>query len=145
MSLVLGALAGCLGESRDTANLAVSNAVQYQGPTCSCCDRYGSYLDRHLITSLETVETNDLSGVKREHGVHPDLWSCHTVDLDGFIVEGHVPVGVIEEALDSRGTIDGIALPGMPVGSPGMGGVQLRSWEIFAIDSDGSYTHHTDR
>lgn len=146
VSTVVGALAGCLDRATTADHLPmVSQATQYQGPQCACCDVYATYLEEHLPVSLETRIEHDLTGLKRAQGIHRDIWSCHTTVLDGFIVEGHVPVAVIEQAIDDTPSIAGIALPGMPAGSPGMGGEKRDTWQFFAIHTDGSYAHHSER
>jgi len=77
------------------------------------------YLRKHGFT-VDDRETNDLTAVKRKLGVPPTLASCHTGTVDGYVVEGHVPADVIEKLLRDRPKVVGIAVPGMPVGSPGM-------------------------
>nr|WP_049920151.1 DUF411 domain-containing protein [Halobiforma nitratireducens] len=136
-------VAGCLGDGGgdgdpdidewDDGPLAVTTATQYQGPNCDCCDAYAAYLDDHLESDLETVVTDDLTDVKAEHGIDRSLQSCHTVDLDGTIVEGHIPVAVVASALADD--IEGIALPGMPAGSPGMGGQKTEEWTVYELEA----------
>ena len=139
------ALAGCLGSdaSRDewTADetLAVDHAVQYNAPNCSCCDEYAAYLDGHLEFELATSDRDDIESVKRERGVPSDLDSCHTVEIGDYVIEGHMPVEVIMTVLDQTPDIAGIALPGMPSGSPGMPGDKDGEWTVYAFDQDGVY------
>jgi hypothetical protein len=72
--------------------------------------------------------------IKAERGVPEGAWSCHTAVVAGYVVEGHVPAEAIEALLAQRPPIDGIALPAMPDGSPGMPGVKAAPFEILAID-----------
>lgn len=137
-ALVSLGVAGCLdagGADRwDTdATLSVSNAHQYSARGCSCCERYAPYVQDHLATTLETSVPDDLAAVKRRYGVPVELQSCHTLVLDEYVVEGHVPVAVIAKVLDEAPAIDGLALPGMPAGSPGMGGEQTEPFTFYAI------------
>lgn len=138
-------LAGCLGgnTSHDEwvvdETLDVGHAVQYNAPNCDCCDEYAAYLDDHLDVDLSVTEPDDIESVKRERGVPGALDSCHTVDIDEFVVEGHMPVAVITTALDQDLDVAGIALPGMPRGSPGMPGEKNREWTVYAFDRDGAY------
>ncbi len=90
------------------------------------------YLQENGIT-VETVMVDDTATIKEEHGVPEDLWSCHTTILDGYYIEGHVPIDVVLKLLDERPPIDGIALPGMPSGSPGMDGEKDGPWVIYAV------------
>ena len=83
---------------------------------------------------VRPVETADMAAMKQSMGVPQEVWSCHTAVIDGYIVEGHVPIDAIEDLLRERPPIDGIALPGMPEGSPGMGGVKAGPLEILAVN-----------
>lgn len=131
-------LAGCTEETGsdgwDLAEpLAVSEAHQYSGEGCSCCSRYASYLDANIDGSLAETVPDDVSAVKRRLGVPDQYRSCHTVAIDGYAVEGHVPAAAIGTLLDEAPAIDGIALPGMPAGSPGMGGQLEGSLTVYAL------------
>ena len=89
--------------------------------------------------TVESIEEADVSAFKEARGAPRDVWSCHTAVIDGYTVEGHVPVEAIEDLLADRPDIDGIALPGMPPGSPGMSGEKAAPFEVLAID-DGTIT-----
>jgi hypothetical protein len=88
---------------------------------------------------VETIDmTNDaLSALKESKGITQELASCHTAEISGYIIEGHVPADVIEELLQEKPDIVGLALPGMPPGSPGMGGESQAPLEILAFDQQG--------
>ena len=141
-------VAGCLGDNTDEweadATLPATTAVQYQSPGCDCCDAYAGYLDDHLDTDLETDVLDDLEAIKAERNIDEHLRGCHTVDLDGYVVEGHVPVEVIATLFEGEPEIDGIALPGMPAGSPGMGGSKSGTWTIYELDADGDAGVYTE-
>ncbi len=132
---------GCLGSNTDewsvNGNLAVDDAIQYQGPSCSCCDAYAEYLDDHLSGELRTETVDHVGAHQASRGVPPDLRSCHLVEIDGYMIVGHIPVKIIEELLETEPTLQGIALPGMPAGSPGMGGSKDGTWKIFGY-ADGA-------
>jgi hypothetical protein len=120
-------------ESADSASS--DDVLVYRTATCACCAEYEDYLQEEGFTvHVEVVD--DIAPVKQEFGVPREAWSCHTAFIDGYLVEGHVPVAVIERLLDDRPDIDGIALPDMPPGSPGMGGERAGPWEILSIDGD---------
>jgi hypothetical protein len=110
----------------------------YRSPTCSCCHEWEAYMRSHGWT-VRSVETDDMTAIKRGHDLPDATWSCHTAIIDGYVVEGHVPIAAIEDLLAKRPAIDGIALPGMPAGSPGMPGVQAGPLQVLGID-DGSAT-----
>ena len=87
------------------------------------------------------VERNedDLAPVKRRHGVPPALESCHTALVDGYVIEGHVPADLIERLLRERPKVVGLAVPGMPAGSPGMEspGTPPEHYQVLAFDRGG--------
>lgn len=89
--------------------------------------------------TVHSMPMDDMAAVKRERGLPQASWSCHTAVIDGYVVEGHVPIEAIEALLADRPAIDGIALPGMPAGSPGMSGQREGPLEVLAI-SDGVTT-----
>ena len=131
-------LAGCLGSPSEgqwgiEGTLAVTNSQQFSSPGCSCCGQYASYLQEFLGTTLRETETEDVTALKRRHGIPAELQSCHTLVLDEYVVEGHVPAEVIATMFDDEPAIDGIALPGMPAGSPGMGGTKSDTFTVYAL------------
>lgn len=95
--------------------------------------------------NVEKVDvTNDeLYNVKAQLGVDPLLASCHTAEIEGYIIEGHVPYDVIEQLLQERPALAGLAIPGMPQGSPGMSGELEGPMEILAFDQDGEVWVYT--
>jgi hypothetical protein len=93
------------------------------------------YLQENGVT-VETVMVDDTAAIKEEHYIPEDLWSCHTTIVDGYYIEGHVPIDVVLKLLEEQPAIDGIALPGMPSGSPGMGGEKDGPWVIYAVTGD---------
>jgi hypothetical protein len=105
----------------------------HSAPGCDCCGGWEEYMTSHGY-AVESAEEADLSAFKEARGVPRDAWSCHTAVIDGYTVEGHVPLEAIEDLLIERPDIDGIALPGMPPGSPGMSGEKQAPFEVLAID-----------
>ena len=79
-----------------------------------------------------------MGAIKERYGVPRNLESCHTEIIGGYFVEGHMPIEAIEKLLSERPDIRGIALPGMPSGSPGMPGPKTEPWTIYAVNKDGS-------
>jgi hypothetical protein len=90
--------------------------------------------------AVKAVDVVDVPGLKKQHGVPPELQSCHTAIVDGYVIEGHVPVSAIEELLAERPLIVGLAVPGMPVGSPGMEveGADPQPYDVLAFDAQGN-------
>jgi len=93
--------------------------VVTKDPTCGCCSGWADHI-RTAGFPVEVIETADLSGIKARLGVPPELASCHTAEIAGFVIEGHVPASAVKRLLHGRPEARGLAVPGMPVGSPGM-------------------------
>ena len=111
----------------------------YKSPECGCCEGHASHLRRHGFT-VTSKPTNELAEISRKAGVPPDLQGCHTAFIGDYVVEGHVPVEAINKLLAERPAIKGIALPGMPDGSPGMPGPKAGPFVIYAIGQNGQST-----
>lgn len=105
----------------------------YKNPQCGCCDGHAAILEQQGYR-VKVVTTDALATVKTMAGVPPQLESCHTILVDGYVVEGHVPVSAIKKLLTERPAVRGIALAGMPQGSPGMSGEKTAP---FVIESFG--------
>jgi len=90
--------------------------------------------------SVQVEDVKDLNAVKEEHEVPMALQSCHTAIVDGYVIEGHVPVSEINRLLTEKPDIDGLAVPGMPVGSPGMevDGMAAQPYDVIAFRTNGS-------
>ncbi|MGH8197806.1 MAG: DUF411 domain-containing protein [Steroidobacteraceae bacterium] len=112
---------------------AATQAMLYKNPNCGCCEEHASYLRGHGY-AVKVIETHDLDGLKRRHGVPEELFGCHTIEIGGYVVEGHVPAGALARLLRERPAIRGISLPGMPAGSPGMIGRKREAFKIYVID-----------
>lgn len=110
----------------------------YNSPSCGCCGIYGGYADNSLEMKVVNMEDQTLATFKDEQGIPKELRSCHTMMVEGYFVEGHVPMEAIEKLLAERPDIKGIALPGMPSGTPGMPGPKREPWVIYAVNNDGS-------
>ena len=113
------------------------HATLYKNPQCSCCEGYAAYL-RGNGFEVEVKPTNDLAEISSKAGVPEKLQGCHTMFVDGYVVDGHVPVTVIRKLLSERPAIAGITLPGMPEGAPGMTGSKHGPFTIYAVTKDGA-------
>ncbi|MEX2180692.1 MAG: DUF411 domain-containing protein [Gemmatimonadaceae bacterium] len=91
----------------------------YKSAACGCCTSWVDHARASGFT-VRTVDTEDLASVKQELGVPPALASCHTVVVGAYVVEGHVPADDVKRLLAEKPSVRGIAVPGMPIGSPGM-------------------------
>lgn len=109
-----------------------SEAVLYKDSACSCCNGYIAYL-REAGIDVDAVNTDDIVAIKEKHKVPEDMYSCHTMIIGGYVVEGHVPLVALNRLLAQKPDIAGIALPGMPSGSPGMPGPKTEEFVIYVI------------
>ncbi len=121
-----------LTSTTNTSALQGLTATVYKSPTCGCCAGYVEFLEENGVT-VNAVDTNDLAQVKTENGVPYAAQSCHTTLIDGYVVEGHVPLAALEKLLSERPEISGVALPGMPTGTPGMAGSQVGVLEVVSF------------
>ncbi|MGR3436226.1 MAG: DUF411 domain-containing protein [Shimia sp.] len=103
-----------------------------KSPTCGCCTAWAD-LARQAGYAVETVDVDDVSPLKTRLGVPEALWGCHTVEVEGYVVEGHVPFPAVARLLRERPQIVGIAAPGMPMGSPGMGWDPAARYDVIAF------------
>jgi hypothetical protein len=122
--------AGILGAAPSAAGS--EEAILYKNPQCGCCEGYADYL-RENGFEVTVKPTHDLPLLHRQYGVPEPLVGCHTTLLDGYVVEGHVPINAVLRMLTGRPHIKGISLPGMPAGSPGMSGEKAAPFTIYEI------------
>jgi hypothetical protein len=109
----------------------------YKSPTCGCCSKW---IDHVREAGFEVTAANvaDVSVYKQEYGVPPSLSACHTGIVEGYVIEGHIPADDIIRLLRERPEVAGLAVPGMPMGSPGMETPSPVRYETLAFRKDGS-------
>jgi hypothetical protein len=107
-------------------------ATLYKNPQCGCCEGHAQYL-RGFGWQVTVIPTHDLNAIKADNGVPEPLAGCHTMLVDGYVIEGHVPIATLNRLLTEKPAIKGISLPGMPAGSPGMGGEKEGPFTIYEI------------
>ena len=103
--------------------------IVHRDPSCGCCGAWAEHL-RRAGFPVKIVETSNLNVIKQRRGVPVDLVSCHTAEVAGYVVEGHVPAGAIRRLLAEKPQAAGLAVPGMPIGSPGMEGGAPDTYEV---------------
>lgn len=113
------------------------HATLYKNPQCGCCENYAAYLRQNGF-DVEVKASNDLAEISSKAGVPSEYEGCHTTFIEGYVVDGHVPIKAIEKLLKERPAIAGITLPGMPMGSPGMGDDPTKSFTVYAVTKDGA-------
>lgn len=102
----------------------------YKSPTCGCCSHWIEHMRSHGF-AVTALDVDDVSTIKRQYGVPDAAGSCHTALVGGYVVEGHVPASAVKRLLTEKPKVAGIAVPGMPAGSPGM---EVPSGRVDAYD-----------
>jgi len=110
---------------------AATAITVHKSPTCGCCEKYVDYL-RENGFAVKAVNESDMDAIKKRHGVS-HVASCHTALVEGYVVEGHVPVAAIRKLLKDKPALVGISAPGMPMNSPGMGEMKKGTLTIYAV------------
>lgn len=117
----------------------------YKTPTCGCCGKWVDHM-RAAGFKVVTEDMDDLTETKTTLGVNPNLASCHTAVVDGYVIEGHVPADQVQRLLKERPKVVGLAVPGMPMGSPGMEmGGEKDSYEVLTFDKQGKTAVYAKR
>lgn len=130
-------LAACGARNGETTTAAPERTggmagTLYRQKGCSCCATYAKYLgDNGFDVQMKTVD--DLGPVRARYGIPDAAVGCHTSDIDGYVVEGHVPVEAIRRLLSERPELDGISVIGMPTNSPGMGDPNGKPLPVLAF------------
>jgi hypothetical protein len=119
----------------------------FKTPTCGCCTKWIDHL-RAAGFRVDATELPDLTAIKAANGVPPQLASCHTALVDGYVIEGHVPASDLKRLLKDRPAVSGLAVPGMPMGSPGMEHPDPRrhqTYDVMSFGADGLKVFSTHR
>jgi hypothetical protein len=141
-SLVTGLLAGALlAYSRPLGAQDLPKIVVTKDPTCGCCAGWVDHL-RQAGFSAEVIETSEINRVKVRLGVPQDLASCHTAEIGRYVIEGHVPADAIKRLLAEKPAAKGLAVAGMPMGSPGMEmeGMAPETYDVVLFGPSGRKT-----
>jgi hypothetical protein len=111
----------------------------HKDPTCGCCSGWVQHLQQAGF-GTKVIDTRDLDAVKHRLGVPDDLAACHTAEVAGFIIEGHVPAAALKRLLAEKPNAKGLAVPGMPIGSPGMEGGKPEKYDVILFGAKGQRT-----
>jgi hypothetical protein len=132
---LLLALAACANAAQ------AASYTMFRDPGCGCCEEWAKHVRHGMEAEVAVQESADMAAVKNERGVPAELRSCHTMVVDGYVIEGHVPAADIQRLLAERPAgVDGLAVPGMPIGSPGMEvGNRTQPFQVIAF-GDGGYS-----
>jgi len=119
-------------------SLRAATITVFKDPNCGCCKSWVEHLRKHGFTVIAR-DTADVDAVKRTARVPQSLYSCHTAFVNGYVIEGHAPAADIERLLTEKPKVAGIAVGGMPAGSPGMEvGSRADRYDVIAFNRDGS-------
>ena len=110
----------------------------YKESNCGCCGLYTNYLRSNGKLNVDVNDMLNVGAIKNDLGVPMSLQSCHTTKIGSYFVEGHIPLEAINKLMAEKPDILGIAMPGMPSGSPGMPGVKTNDFVVYAVNKDGS-------
>lgn len=117
---------------------AAAAITVFKDPNCGCCKEWIEHLRKHAF-AVTARDTNDVAAIKRSGRVPPQLVSCHTAFVNGYVIEGHVPAEDIRRLLAQKPRIAGLAVAGMPIGSPGMEvGNRKDKYDVIAFKRDGT-------
>jgi hypothetical protein len=120
------------GPTKTNTQVRFNAKVYKTDEACRCCDKYFDYLEGKGV-GLEVIETKDMQSIYEKYNIPHEMQSCHTILLDDYFIEGHVPMEAIEKLLSESPEIDGITLPGKPYGAPGMRGAKTGKFTIYAL------------
>ncbi|MBF6647167.1 DUF411 domain-containing protein [Methylobacter sp. BlB1] len=113
--------------------------VVYRSPTCSCCGKWLEHLKQNNF-NVKDIVTDEVQAIKGKYGVPNEMASCHTALVNGYVIEGHVPANDINALLKTKPKVVGIAVPGMPAGTPGMEmGGRKDPYQVVSFDSEKHY------
>lgn len=108
----------------------------YKDPSCGCCKSWIEHLIKHGYR-VDSKDTPEMTEIKRTLGVPDRLSACHTAVVNGYLIEGHVPATDIARLLKEKPKVAGLAVPGMPMGSPGMEGPRTQHYQVLSFDKAG--------
>ena len=135
-ALALALVAPVGAQTAKKAQPAAQPIVVYKTATCGCCTKWVDHLKAAgFAPTVHTLQTMDEAPVRKQ--IPAQLRSCHTATLEGYLVEGHVPADVIHKLLKEKPRVQGIAVPGMPAGSPGMESNQPERYDVVTFDATG--------
>lgn len=137
---VLGLTAALLAFPDSATSAAETVVLVHKDPDCGCCSGWVRHLKEAGFT-VTIEETADLHAVRKRLRVPADLAACHTAEADGYVIEGHVPAAALRRLLKERPNAVGLAVPGMPLGSPGMEGSRVDPYNVVLFDATSRRTY----
>ena len=130
-TLIYGGFAAMLTGPVFAASLTV-----YKSPTCGCCEDWVSHMQESGF-EVTVIDRENMHPIKQRVGVKPELASCHTALIDGYVIEGHVPAADVRQLLEQKSAVRGLTIPGMPQSAPGMD-IPGTPYEVLSFDNAGN-------
>jgi len=145
--IIVATLAACLLVTVAIGWQALSqrgpSVTVYKSPTCGCCTKWADML-KEAGFEVDAQNVTNMREIKEEYGIDRAISSCHTAIVEGgYIVEGHVPIDLIKKLVEEKPDIKGLAVPGMPIGSPGMEGPNAQPYDVLAFGEEGTSVYAT--
>lgn len=142
-------LAVLLSFAAPSAAMAAADIAVHRDPGCGCCEQWANQVRRQFVRRVVLIDDNRRAAFQRAKGVPQRLSSCHTAIIDGMVFEGHVPIADMKRILaQSPRGVTGLAVAGMPMGSPGMEvrGQAAQPYDVIAFGPSGQrvFAHHGD-
>ncbi len=144
VALLSGFVAGLMIMTTNIHAAEMSEIEVYKSPTCGCCSAWVDHLKENGI-KVKTYDVNEMADIKKMAGIPMDMQSCHTALVNDYLIEGHVPADLIKKMVNEKPDIRGLAVPGMPMGSPGMEGHKKDDYEVLTMEKDGSHKVYAKR
>jgi hypothetical protein len=113
------------------------NMTVWKSPNCGCCTNWVAHMRRNGFNVIET-ETDDIGKIKKQSAIPERLQACHTAKVGDYVIEGHVHAKEVKRLLKTKLAAHGLAVPGMPSGSPGMENGQYDHYDVLLFKRDGS-------
>jgi hypothetical protein len=118
--------------------------VVYKDPNCGCCHNWVEIMTQSGF-EVSVTDTANMAAIKTRYGVPAKAGSCHTAIVGGYVIEGHVPADLIRKVLKEKPPVKGLAVPGMPMGSPGMEGARKDAYDVLTFDRMGKTAVYAKR
>ena len=124
-------------EETEPAYSGTKEITVYRSPSCGCCGIWLEQAQKHGFI-VKDIKTEEIEAVKQKYHVPDELASCHTTIVDGYVMEGHIPADDIKRFLETKPKLAGLAVPGMPLGTPGMeAGDMKQPFQVLAFNRQG--------
>ncbi|OCQ90445.1 CopG family transcriptional regulator [Nostoc sp. MBR 210] len=132
------AIAASIWDNETESYSGKQEIIVYRSPSCSCCGDWLEHIQKHGFKIKQDIKTDEIEAIKQKYNLPPEFASCHTAIIDGYVMEGHVPADDIKRFLKQKPQLAGLAVPAMPVGTPGMEmGDTKQPFSVVAFNKNG--------